>query len=193
MAQFALGYVAEPLPGHENYRGRLAIPYIRFPRVTERNGIVVTLRFRCLEDHNHKDRDVCRGKYLGLPGELGKPRLYNTRAIQIEHDEIAITEGELDAITATLAGVPAVGIPGATSWRTHFRAPFLGYAHVWVLADGDAAGTQFGEMVTGYLDNATVVQMPEGKDVNDFVNENGQDALKEMIDDARRAAEVRAA
>lgn len=27
-AKFKLGYVAEPLPGHEMYRGMLAIPYL---------------------------------------------------------------------------------------------------------------------------------------------------------------------
>ena len=32
MDKFMLGYVAEPLPGHEQYQGMLAIPYLRWSR-----------------------------------------------------------------------------------------------------------------------------------------------------------------
>ena len=44
---FHLGYVAEPIPGHEQYRGMLAIPYRGEPTL---DGTYPTwsIRFRCV-------------------------------------------------------------------------------------------------------------------------------------------------
>src|SRR5690554_7306712 len=45
VGKFRLGYVADPLPGHEMYRGVLAIPELR--RAPDGVWTVVTMRFRC--------------------------------------------------------------------------------------------------------------------------------------------------
>lgn len=172
-AQFKLGYVAEPAPGHEYYREMLAIPYIR--RSTDREWSVVSIRFRCIKDHEHNGH----GKYNTVPGD--KPRLFNTVELTRENDRIAITEGELDAVTATVSGVPAVGLPGATTWQEYFREPFLGYQTVYVLADGDDPGMRFAHSVSTHLPNAVTVPMPAGEDVNSFVVKNGTEALVERI------------
>lgn len=172
-AQFRLGYVADPLPGHEYYRGMLAIPYLR--RSTDKGWSVVSIRFRCIEDHEHSGH----GKYMGMPGD--KPRLFNTIALTRENDEIAITEGELDAVAAVTAGIPAVGLPGATTWQDYFREPFLGYQRVFVLADGDDPGMRFAHSVGSHLPNAVTIPMPKGEDVNSFVLKEGKQALVERI------------
>jgi hypothetical protein len=171
--QFRLGYVAEPLPGHEYYRGMLAIPYLR--RSTDKGWSVVSIRFRCIEDHEHHGH----GKYNTIPGD--KARLYNAIALTKENDRIAVTEGELDAVTASICGIPAVGLPGANSWQDYFREPFLGYQNVYVLADGDEPGMRFAHSVGTHLPNAVTIPMPTGEDVNSFVLKNGKEALLERM------------
>jgi len=171
---YGLGFVDEPLPGHEMYEGMLAIPYIRYPN-PRKAGIIVAIRFRCIEDHEHNGH----GKYNTQPGD--RPRLYNARALQTAQESIALCEGEFDAISAELAGVPAVAVPGVQAWRPHFRAPFLGYETVWILTDGDEPGRQFGNTIAQTLNNAKIIPSPDGMDVNSYINEYGPEALKERL------------
>ena len=173
MDKFALGYVAEPLPGHEMFQGFLVIPYLRWSK--DHPWATVSIRFRCIEQHDHKGH----GKYMTAAGD--RPRLYNTLALLRESPVIAVTEGEIDAITTQLCGIPAVGVPGAKAWQPHFREPFLGYRDVFVLADGDEAGMSFAQSVAGTLPNARVIPMPPGEDVNSLVISKGRDALLERI------------
>jgi DNA primase len=171
--RFRLGFVAEPLPGHEQFRGYLAIPYLRWSQ--EHGWAVVSIRFRCIQDHEHKGH----GKYMTVAGD--RPRLYNTKALMLPTENIAITEGEVDAVTATVCGVPAVGVPGSQAWQPHFREPFLGYRNVFVLADGDEAGISFANTIAATLPNAKVIPMPAGDDVNSLVLSRGKEALMERI------------
>jgi len=170
---FQLGYVDDPLPGHEMHRGSLAIPYRRLS--LENGWSVVSIRFRCIFDHEH----VGHGKYMTVAGD--RPRLYNTAALLSDDQTIAICEGEIDTITTQLAGVPAVGVPGAESWQKHFPELFLGFARVVVLADGDEAGHRFAETVAKTIPRADIVPCPPGTDVNDLVVHQGVDALLERI------------
>lgn len=172
--QFKLGYVAEPLPGHSSYAGMLCIPYIRYSM--EYGWTVVSLRFRKLTWDNRSDDG---SKYLTMPGD--RPRMFNTFALLRETQTIAITEGELDAVTAELCGVPCVGIPGATSWQKHFREPFLGYRTVFILADGDEPGAKFAAGIAKTLPNAKVIPSPDGEDVNSLVLKHGAQALTERL------------
>ncbi|MBX6360073.1 MAG: toprim domain-containing protein [Acidobacterium ailaaui] len=174
VGRFRLGYVAEPVLGHEMYRGRLAIPYLR--RSAAGQWTVVSMKFRCVQGgcrcENHP-------KYLGLPDI--RPRMYNTVALTEEPDEIGISEGEIDAITATVAGIPTVGIPGVEAWRPHFWQPFLGYASVYILADGDGPGRKFAHELAKQLPNAKIIPMPDGEDVNSVVRAEGREALMRRI------------
>lgn len=175
--KFRLGYVAEPLTGHEMYTGMLAIPYIR--RSAKYEWDVVSLRFRCINPECEETKHKGHGKYRTISGD--RPRMYNTMALLQDTDTIAITEGEIDALTAQVSGIPAVGIPGAQSWQDHFREPFLGYRSVYILADGDEPGLKFADTVAKTLPNAKVLPMPPGEDVNSFVLGNGSQALLDRI------------
>lgn len=169
VALFRLGYVDDPLPGHEMYRGFLAIPYLRW--APDIGWQAVSIRFRRLDDGTPK--------YLTMAGD--RPRLYNTLALLRRSAVVAITEGEIDAITADVSGIPTVGVPGAQAWQKHFREPFLGYRDVFVLADGDEAGMTFANTVAETLPNAKVVPMPPGEDVNSLVVQQGKQALLERV------------
>lgn len=172
-ARFKLGYVSEPLPGHGMFRAHLALPYIRWSQ--SHGWTVVSIRYRCIEDHKHDGH----GKYMTVSGD--RPRLYNTLALLKNVDDIYITEGEIDAITAESCGLNAVAVPGATSWKPWFINPFLGYKRVFILVDGDEAGLKFGHSVSKTLPNSRMIPMPDGEDVNSLVTAQGKEALLESI------------
>lgn len=155
------------------FRGWLAVPYLRWS--PWRGWSVASIRFRCLQEHEHTGH----GKYQTIAGD--RPRLYNTRALTKYSKDMAITEGEIDAISAELAGVPAVGVPGSQMWKPYFRELFLGYRNVNILADGDEAGMDFARQVAKTLPNARIIPMPDGEDVNSLVINQGEHALLERI------------
>lgn len=166
---FGLGYAEDPLLGHEMYRGCLAIPYMRWSQW--RGWSVAAIRYRRL--------DGSKPKYLTMPGD--KTRLFNTAALTRYSMDIAITEGEIDAITAEMCGLHTVGVPGAQNWKPYFRELFLGYRNVNILADGDEPGLDFAKQVAKTLPNARIIQMPPDEDVNSLVVSQGKDALLERI------------
>lgn len=169
LERFGLGYVDDPLPGHEMYRGCLAIPYMRWS--PWRNWSVASIRFRRLDGGSVK--------YLSVAGD--KDRLYNTVSLTRYSRDMAICEGEIDTITAELCGVPAIGLSGAKKWKPYMRELFLGYRNVNVLADGDDAGMEFAHAVASTLPNARIIPMPDGEDVNSLVKSQGKNALLERI------------
>nr|WP_280485399.1 topoisomerase [Nocardia cyriacigeorgica] len=177
---FLFGYVANPLPGHEMFRGWLSIPYLR--RMPGRPLTVVSIRFRCIEDHEHEGH----GKYMTLPGD--RPRLYNTVDLLDSSPTICIVEGELDAATLRLCGIRAVGVPGAENWLPHFPEPFRGYETVYAVGDGDDAGQRFTRTVVGGvkgkippLANGKIIPFAPGEDANSIYVSQGRDALLERF------------
>lgn len=173
--RFGLGYVAEPEIGHDMFKGRLSIPYARYPLA---GGVkVLGMKFRTIQEHSGPGKGPA--KYLPTPGF--KPHLYNTRDAIENEDWLCICEGELDALTASVNGLPAVAAPGATTWQKAWNPIFLGYETVYVLADGDERGLEFAGVVADQLPNVKVIPMLEGEDVNSMVQNYGIDKIKEMM------------
>lgn len=169
---FRVGVVAEPLPGHERFRGFMSIPYL------DRNGFGLTLRFRCLREHDH--REEYHGKYMSVPDDI--PRMFNVRAVHEAEDEIHVAEGEFDAMILNKVGLPAVAIPGAQVWRPHHRRMLAGFSRVWVWGDPDDAGADLVNKITRSLKQAKGVRLSEG-DVTDTYIQGGADALLSLIED----------
>lgn len=163
---YRLGLVADPDPMHEAYRGRLSIPYITPTGV-------VTMRFRCLEDHDCR-AEKCP-KYTQPSGE--ETHLYNVQALHDADTVVGISEGELDAEIATLCGLSTVGIPGATNWKSHWYRLFDDFERVLVFGDGDTAGRSFASKLVHTIPGAEAKVMPEGMDVTSFYVESGKDAF----------------
>jgi len=165
--KFRLGYVANPIIGHEQYRNRLAIPYIT-------PSGVVDIRFRCVEEHSCKDHH--HPKYLSQPGH--RTRLYYTNSVMSSTDTIAIVEGELDAVILNKIGIPAVGVPGAQGWQgDYYPRIFSDFLNVLVFGDGDEAGQNFARSVVKSLEDATIIDMPTGMDVTDLYLAFGADDI----------------
>lgn len=160
-----LGVVLDPMLGHEQYQNRLSIPYIT------RSG-VVDIRFRAL--------DNTEPKYLGLPG--AKTHLYNTKGYFRAGNSISLCEGEIDTITLDYAcGVPSVGIPGVNNWKKHYTRLLGDFETVFLFADGDQAGLDFGKSLSRELSNLIVINLPEGQDVNSIFIEKGPEYFQEKI------------
>ena len=169
---YRLGVVTDPLPGDEEYRGRLVIPYLTLAGVR-------ALKFRCIEAHNCKDEG--HPKYTQPHGQ--PQRLYNAPAYFGGHDRIGFTEGEIDAITATVhLGLPTFGVPGATQWDKNgyfWELIPRDFAEIVVFADGDLPGKQFASKVANSAGpSSRIVFCEDGSDVNDMVCRGLGDELK---------------
>jgi len=163
--RFHLGVVEHPLPGHEGYTGRLAIPYVT-------PSGVVDIRFRTMSGGDPK--------YMGMPG--AKTTMFNSQAVLTADGYICVTEGEIDCITVVAkTNHPSVGIPGANNWKPYYSKILDDFETVIILADGDAAGLEFGKKITRELGNANIVQMPEGHDVNSIGLQEGIGFIDERI------------
>lgn len=167
-----LGLVTDPDPMHADYVGRLAIPYITPTGV-------VSMRFRCLEPHDHSDKEVSCPKYIQPKGE--PTHLFNVLALHTADTAIGVCEGEVDAITATLAGLPSVGIPGATNWKPFWHRLFQDFERVIVLGDGDKAGREFASKLSHILPGGEAKVMPDEMDVNEFVCDRGKEAFLDYL------------
>ena len=161
-----LGVVLDPVTGHEAYTNRLAIPYLT------RSG-VVDIRFRSMDPG-------IEPKYMGLTGAT--THLYNVGAFFKASSYICICEGEIDTITLDIAcNIPAVGVPGVNNWKKHYTRLLSDFDKVFLFADGDNAGNEFGKTLARELGNLVIVHMPEGEDVNSIYRTHGVDFFNEKI------------
>jgi DNA primase len=162
----SLGVVSEPEVGHEQYAHRLSIPYIT------KTG-VVDLRFRSLNP-------AVEPKYMGMTG--AETRMYNVLDIEQAGDFIGVCEGELDTITLSYCvGIPCIGVPGANSWKRHYTRLLADFQRVFIFADGDQAGSEFAKGLARELP-VTIVQLPEGEDVNSMYVQSGAGYFHEKMD-----------
>jgi DNA primase len=167
--RYQIGYVLDPLPGHERFKNWLSIPY-------DTPTGVVGMKFRCIQDHDCKTAHG--GKYDCEAGNGSRP--YAVKNLQADTTFLCIVEGEFDTLVcAELAGMPAVGIPGANNWKKHWQFLFEGFSEVVVIGDGDDAGEKLADRVTSALHNARSVTLPKGEDINSFVVKYGGQALRE--------------
>lgn len=166
-----LGFVAEPEAGHERFVGMLSLPYVT-------PSGVVAIKFRRLDDG--------KPKYDAPAGQ--KPRLYNVRDLGSRSPDIAICEGELDALVLSgMVGIPAVGLPGTATWADHHPRCFADFERVLIVCDNDDKedgsnpGQAFAARIAKTLPQAAVRQPPPGLDVNEWFLQEGADTIRETL------------
>lgn len=172
---FHLGAVSadNALPGHERFIGMLCLPYLS-------EGGVLALKFR------HLDGDS-RPKYDQPSGQT--PRLYNVLALSKGADVVAVCEGELDAIVCeSVLGIPAIGVPGASNWQSHWKRCFADVAEVIVVSDHDVKddgsdpGLKHAKRVVSEIGSAArLVLPPAGCDLGEWVLSAGAEEVKEKM------------
>lgn len=165
--RFSLGYVADPLEGHERFRGRLAIPYLT-------PSGPVGMRFRSLDPEGDPKYDSEAGQ---------RTALYNVQDLHRSEPWVAICEGELDALVMSgVVGVPAVGIPGVEHWSKKggiWSRLFQDYSSVLICMDPDKAGQKAVKQIAAQVENPVVIDLPA--DVNDTVTEKGVEYVLEKM------------
>lgn len=169
-----LGVVADPIPGHEPFRGMLAIPYLL-------QGKPLGVRFRCIEDHDH--RQFNHGKYMQPSGvRLG---VYGVDSIHLAGDVIHVTEGEFDRLILAQMGLDAIGFPGASTFRGYHGNMLAGFDRVWVWGDPDQAGAEFIQHVINRLPrSARGVKLSVG-DVTETYLAGGHQAILDLVKETK--------
>lgn len=153
-SKYKIGYVAEPLPEDERFRGMISLPYLT-------NAGPVSIKYRSLVEGE--------AKYAQARGQRG--RLYNALSYFTAGSSVAVSEGEVDALVATeYLGIATLGIPGANGWQDAWGLIFKDFLTVFVFADGDEAGKEFAHKVSDAIGwRARTVQCPDGLDVASMV------------------------
>lgn len=169
-----LGMVDEPLPFDSHAAGNyLSIPYLT------RAG-VVSLRYRCLREHECDGAWKGHGKYITRAGDHS--RIYGVEDLVDAGASICVTEGELDRLVVRQMGYPAVAFPGANTWKAHYRRLFEDFNRIVVLADGDDAGTTFaGQWLKLFPRSAEVVRMDDKEDVTSMYMLYGEDYFHDRL------------
>lgn len=170
--KFLLGYVDEPAPGHEErFKGMLSIPYIT------KTG-VVSFKFRRLSDNGGHKYDQPAGQ---------KQHLFNVNAILDAVKQVVLVEGELDAIAATMAGFPAVAVPGVNGWKPYFSRCFDGIGRVIIATDNDSKpdgsnpGQELAKKLIDVIPQAVRVSLPSGHDVNSTIQYYGAQHFASLV------------
>ena len=164
-----------------------------------------------------RDRKLYRVKRFPWGGEprscwLGasKPQIpYGLWRLPPEGDAVILTEGETDLIALTLAfpKVPVLGIPGADSWETEWRAYVADYRRIYLSFDGDPSGdgrvlagkrprkigTSLFEKVREDIPEGRYVMLPDGADTRDVLQLLGKAAYRVLVELADRSWEAEAA
>jgi len=166
-----LGVVRDPIPGHENLTGRLAIPYLT-------DVGPVNMNFRCIQNHNCKEIPH-HAKYMKRKGS--PTNLYGVQSASWADDWIVVTEGEIDALVWQQIGVPAIGVPGAENWKDHWNNVFEDFSRVHLAEDGDDAGKDLWIAMSENLTNVIRMKMPDGEDTNSMFQKSGKDYLLSRI------------
>ena len=170
---FRLGVVTaeNAAPGDEQYIGMLCIPYL-----TPTGPVAV--KFRSL-------RPDASTKYLIPTGQA--THLYNVTDLHKKSAQIVLTEGEVDAMTFSMLGIPAVGVPGVNNWKPFYRRIFDGYEDIIIATDNDARddGTNPGQEMARHLRQelygSRIAVLPRGYDVNSLYVEQGREALTALV------------
>jgi hypothetical protein len=89
-------------------------------------------------------------------------------------DTVYLCEGETDTLTLWHAGLPALGIPSASTWRAEWWREVEGFARIVVIPDNDTAGAGLVQRLVrtcpeSIQERVQVLRLPEGvKDANEL-------------------------
>lgn len=173
--------------GWTNERGTIRIPYR-----TEEGQVLARAHIRrSLEKVTGFPKFIWDG-----PGDVpliayGLWRIAEARRAK----RLVLCEGETDTITCWHVGLPALGIPGATTVQTTLKPEMLaGLEHVVITKDSDAGGDAF--IATTHeaaraagVGKITVVPMPAGaKDVNEWYRRCS--SREKFLEEFRHAVET---
>ena len=124
-------------------------------------------------------------RYQQVGGGNIKGGLYNADTIQAGLP-ILITEGEFDSLIAHQAGtglISSVAIGSAANKRINSRwfPKFITAPLILIRMDDDQAGQGASDQIAGLSQATRCIQVPHGKDVNDFYLFSGYEIVRKWI------------
>jgi len=153
---------------------RLPVDFLESNRVTERKFYgKPAVRIAYYDDMGREAKPRYRvsmtGKARFFWAKGAKAIAYGLWRLKVakEAGYIVVVEGESDCHTLWYHDVPALGIPGASLWRSEY-ADYLEGLRVYVWQEPDKGGKQFVADVCASLSDALVIQPDKYKDVSDY-------------------------
>ncbi len=168
---------------YDRFRGRIMIP------IRDIRGRVVGFTGRVL------DKEAKEAKYMNT----GETEWFSKRNILFGLDaalksikaqqKVVLVEGHMDAISLHAAGITwAVAVMGTAFTEQHARLLKRLVPEVVFSFDSDRAGTEAvvrAVPIALHADlRAQVMQVPDGKDPDDFVRKHGKEAYEKLIEEA---------
>jgi DNA primase catalytic core len=145
------------------FNGRVIFPNFK-------HGQVMHLSARSLDDQEPR--------YLHLPGEMHY--LFNEDALSA--NEVYVAEGILDCLSLIQAGYPAVAIYGTGGFKREYLSKFSRCRTIYLCLDADDAGREAAIRVGGIIgEQARVVQLPDGFDLNDYFLAHSKEEFETLV------------
>jgi len=156
--------------------GKLAIPYLT------RDGVVSAVQFRSALTGDNR----FKWRKDDIPILYGLWRLNEW----ITEHTLYLCEGTTDTWTMWHAGLPAIGIPSASTWREEWWRELDGFPQLVLIPDTDKAGAELAQKLANtcpeqFRERVYVLQLPDGvKDVNElWQRENAEpERFKQVLD-----------
>lgn len=165
-----------------------------------KNRITIPIRNEYGSIISFTGRDVTGGsvaKYMhGSVSSLFKKssvawNLHSVRKMIEEQDKIIVCEGQMDAISVTEAGVPAVSIMGSKISEDQLKQIAKLTNNIYMLFDSDRAGEE--GLISAFkmisdLDLDSVfysVVLPSGKDPDEYIKNHGVESFLKIIHESK--------
>lgn len=140
-----------------------------------------------VRDHTGGTLFFCRrsikGKIYNYPEGVTKP-VYGLYELPKNCESVIICESCINALTAVVYGYNAVALMGTGNSYQIDQLKKLGVYEYVICTDGDEAGRRAANKLKKALQNVAIVwtiEMPEGKDLNDFDAETFKELYKNKI------------
>jgi hypothetical protein len=108
--------------------------------------------------------------------------VYGVDAIHEARNVLHITEGEFDRMILVQSGLPAIGFPGASTFRGYHGRMLAGFNRIWVWGDPDQAGAEFIQKVTNRLPRSAKGVKLRAGDVTDTYLAGGVKTLYSLVE-----------
>jgi len=163
IAAMHLAYVPpEPLT-MEALAGAKGVPV----EVLKQYGVTNGPSYVSIPYHDAQGKVVATRRRLNLSGENrflwvkgAKVQLYGLLQLaESASDVVLLVEGETDVWACSLAGITAVGVPGASTWKPEMAASLEGKL-VYVWSEPDEAGAEFPRRIGKDIPTALVIKAP---------------------------------
>lgn len=178
---------------YDRFRHRIIFP------IRDRRGRVIGFGGRVLKSEKAKTVDAQSPKYLNSPESLVFHKsealygIYEALQSNRQIERLIVVEGYMDVIALAQFGITyAVGTMGTATTAQHLQQLFRVCPEIIFCFDGDRAGQQAAwralEQCLPVLEEGRQVRfmfMPNGKDPDDVVRQEGVAAFQERLKDAQ--------